>query len=172
MAEARVSHTEAQLRSARWGWFHPEVRVFAGDNAINGATRAGIQVSQDVMQLLTLNHDEVRKAEHELTLARHELTLTKDKLIRQVSETRLRLQRLEQAARLNGQLLAHHEALVVLAQTEFEQGSAPLAQVLTAQDALIQAQQALSQTQAELQNVRVVWAQLLGDPLSPNETLP
>ena len=165
MAEARVSYAEDRVRAAHWGWFHPEVHVYAGESVVTGTNRAGIQVSQDVMRLITLNGDEVHKAQHDLLVAQQELSLTKDKLTQQVSDTRLRLQRLEQTVRFQMQLVAHHDALVILAKTQFEQGSIPFAQILAAQDVLIQSQQTLSQTQAELHNTWMTWAQLIGEPL-------
>lgn len=172
MAEARLAQADARLRSARRGWFHPEVRVYAGDGVFTGTPRAGLQISHDVMRLLTLNGDDVRTAQHDLSIARHALTLAKDALIRRVSDTRLHLQRLEQTAQLQSQLVAHHDALVILAKTQFEQGSISLSQLLAAQDALLQAQQSRSQTQAEFQSMRVAWAQLLGDPVTGDDTIP
>ena len=163
MAQARVSHAEAQLHSAHWGWFHPEVRVFAGESATSGATRAGIQVSQDVMQLVTLNHDEVRQADHELTIARQELTLAKQRVIHHVYETQAQLERLHHLAIVKAQAVVEHEHLLVLAQTQFDIGAVSLEHLLAAKQALAHATQELLQTQGELRMAQVTCAQLLGE---------
>ncbi len=163
MAETRVSHAESTLRSAHWGWFHPEVRVFAGDNAINGATRAGIQVSQDVMRLLTLNRDDVRQAEHELTLARQALILTKQQVVHQVYETRTQLERLEHLVAVKAQAVIEHEQLLALAQMQFDAGTVSLDHLLAAKQALAHATHEWLQVQGALRLARVTWAQLVGD---------
>ena len=172
MAEARVSHAEAQRRSAHWGWFHPEVRVFAGESATSGATRAGIQVSQDVMRLVTLNHDEVRQADHELALARQELILTTQRVVHQVYETRTQRERLHHLVTVKAQAVVEHEHLLALAQTQFDAGAVSLERLLAAKQALAHAQQEWLQAQGELRLAQVTRAQLLGDPLPSEKASP
>ena len=165
MAHARVSYAESQARAARWGWFHPEVRVYAGENAVNGANRAGIQVSQDVMRLLTLNRAEVRQATHELFIAQQELTLAQQRLIQQVCESLARVQAMEEAMRVKAPAVTQRDTLLTLAQAQFDDGSGSLEALLAARQARAQAERELLQTQADLLTARVGLAQLLGDPL-------
>ncbi len=172
IADARVAHAEAKLRAARRGWFQPEVRVYAGGNALTGSNRVGLPVSQDLVRLLTLNHDEVQQATHELTLARQELTHTQEALIRQVHEARLTLQRAERLVGLRAQAVLQREQLLVLARATFENGSSPLEQLLAATQAHTQAEDDLWQAQGELHHARVVWAQLLGDPVPTDDAIP
>ena len=163
MAQARVSHAQAQLRSAHWGWFHPEVRVFAGDNAINGATRAGVQISQDVMRLVTLNHDDVRQAERDFTIAQQELTLARQRVIHQVYDTWAQFDRLNHLVTVKAQAVVEHEQLLALAKTQFDAGTVSLEHLLTAKHALAQATQELLQAQGELRLAQVTFAQLIGE---------
>lgn len=163
MAEARVLHAEAQLRSSRWGWFHPEMRVFAGNSAIEGAARAGVQVSHDVMRLLTLNHDEVSQADHELTLARQGLVAAKERVVRQVAEARMQLEQSENLVALKAQGAAQRQELLALTQTEFDAGTVSLDQLLAARYALAEALQELLQAQGERHLAQLTWDQLLGE---------
>ena len=140
--------------------------------SINGSNRIGLQVSQDLVRLLTLNHDEVQQATHELTLARQELTHTQEALIRQVHEARLTLQRAERLVGLRAQAVLQREQLLVLARATFENGSSPLEQLLAATQAHTQAEDDLWQAQGELHHARVVWAQLLGDPVPTDDAIP
>lgn len=164
-ATTNVSFAETTLRSARWGFFHPELRVFAGDNAITGTTRAGIQISQDLMRLLTLNGEEVRHAEHELAVARQTLAIIRRRVIRQVTEAWGHLRLTEDSVDVNAEAVAEQTTLLALAQAQFDTGAGPLEHVLSARQALARAQHALRQAEDERWQARVVLSQLLDDPL-------
>ena len=166
IADEKVTHTEAQLRSAKHGWFHPQVSVYAGDNVLTGTMRGGIQVTQDLDQLLTLNRDEVRQAQHALLLARQELALTKNRVVRQVHETWTTCQRLEALTHLRAQAVIQHERVYLLTQTQFDVGAVSLEQLLTTQQALLQAEQGLFEVQLDLGNAHMAFAQLVGSPFT------
>ena len=165
IAQARVQEAEDALRSARRGWFHPQVSVYAGESAATGATRGGIQISQDVGRLFTLNRDEVRQTDHRLLIAKQELLHAQQAVIRQVYEATLRVRLLEQQIAQRRQTVAAREQVVALTQTQFTAGAVSLERLLTVQQALAQAQQELRQTENELQQVRTVLTQLVGDSL-------
>ena len=172
MAHARVSYAEAQVRAARHRWFQPQVSVYAGDSVFTGTMRGGMQVTQDLDRLLTLNRDEVRQAEHGLILAQQELTLTQERLVRQVRETRTTLQRLDALTHWRAQAVLQREQLYRLTQTQFEVGAVPLEHLLATQHELAQAEQGFVEAQLDLRNAQVAVAQLLGDPLPAEGHLP
>ena len=163
MAEAKVSYTEAQVRAARRGWFRPQVSVFAGDSVVTAKMRAGIQVTQDLDRLLTLNRDEVRQAEHALILAQQELILAKERVTRQVSDAHLQLQHLDQLIHRRAQTVMDRDTIYHLVQTQFEVGAVPLEHLLATQEALASAEQRLLEAQLELSKAEFAFAQLLGD---------
>ena len=165
IAQARVAAAEDALRSAKHGWFRPQISVYAGESAATGATRAGIQVSQDIDRLLTRNRDEVRQAEHRLTIAQQELTRMEQSVTREVCDARRRVQLLERVVALKAQAVQSRAAIVSLAQTQFDHGAVSLERLLSAKQAAAQAQQELWQTRGDVQQARVALAQLLGDPL-------
>jgi len=169
IAQARVQEAEDALRAAKRGWFHPQVSVYAGESAFTGATRAGIQVSQDIDRLLTLNRDEVRQAAHRLTMAQQELLRAQQTVIRQLSEAHLRVRTLARVVAIKTQTATAREQVVTLTRTQFTAGAIPLERLLAAQQSLADVQQALWQAQSELQQARVVLAQWLGEPLPPEE---
>ena len=171
MAQARVAYAEAHVRAAHHGWFHPDVRVYAGDNAITGSTRLGLQLGQDLMRLLTGNREAVQQAEHELMMARQELTITQHRLIQQVCEVRAHLQQLEDVLTLNMRTVDEQAARLALANIQFDAATGTWEQVLSAQHALAQAEHEWLQAQRELHLARVTFAQLVGEPL-PTEDLP
>ena len=172
MAQARVAYAETQLRGAQHDWFHPDVRVFAGDNAITGATRAGIQLGQDLMRFLTGNREAVQKADYELTIARQALAVTQQRVIYQVCETRAQLERMNDLLALRMRAVDEHATRLALANTAFNAATGTWEQVLSAQHALAQAYHELRQTQRELHLARITFAQLLGESLPAEEMLP
>jgi outer membrane protein TolC len=169
MAQARVAYAEAQVRAAHHGWFHPDVRVSAGDNAITGSTRLGLQLGQDLMRLLTGNREAVQQAEHELMMARQQLTITQHRLIQRVCEVRAHLQQLEDVLTLNMRTVDEQAARLALANIQFDAATGTWEQVLSAQHALAQAEHELLQTQREQYLARVTFAQLVGAPLPAEE---
>ena len=170
MADAKVSYAESQVRAAKHGWFRPQVSVYAGDNVLTGTMRGGIQVTQDLDRLLTLNRDEVRQAQHALLLARQELALTKARVTRQVHDTWTTYQRLESLTHLRAQAVIQRERVYLLTQTQFDVGAVSLEPLLTTQQALLQAEQGLFEAQLDLGNAHAAFAQLIGEPLSTDET--
>lgn len=169
IAQERVAFAEAHVRAARHGWFRPDVRVSAGDNAITGTTRLGLQLGQDLMRLLSGNREAVQQAEHELAIARQALTLAQHRLIQQVCEARTHLQQLDDRLILNMRTLDERAARLVLANVQFNAATGTWEQVLSAQHALAQTDHELLQTQRELHLARVTFSQLLGEPLSIEE---
>lgn len=165
MAQARVSHAQANIRSARQGWFHPELRVFAGESAITGTARAGIQVSHDLMRLLTLNRDEVREAEHDRTLAQYELTRVIAQVSRQAADAWSQLHMCEQTLAFKQQTVAHQATIVTLTKTQFDESAVSLEQLIHTQEALAHANEELVRTQADEAHAHLALAQLLGEPL-------
>ena len=165
IARARVEEAEDALRGAKRGWFRPQISVYAGESAATGATRAGIQVSQDVGRLFTLNRDEVRQTDHRLLIAKQELIHAQQAVIRQVYEAKLRVRLLEQQITQRRQTVAAREQVVVLTQTQFTAGAVSLERLLAVQQAAAQAQQELRKTENEWQQARAVLTQLLGEPL-------
>ena len=165
IARTHVAEAADALRAAKHGWFAPKVSVYAGESAATGATRAGIQVSQDVGRLFTLNRDEVRQTDHRLLIAKQELIHAQQAVIRQVYEATLRVRLLEPQIAQRRQAVVAREQVVALTQTQFTAGAVSLERLLAVQQALAQAQQELRQLQSELQQARAVLAELLGDPL-------
>ena len=165
IAQARVAQAEAQVRAARRGWFHPEVRVFAGESATTGATRAGIQVSQDLLRLVSLNHDEVQQAESERAIAAQTLVLAQERVIHQVVEALATLKQTTSLVRVHAEAVIEQEQRLALAQAQFEEASGTFEQLLAARHAQIQAQQALEQAQDARHLAHLTVAQLLGDSL-------
>lgn len=172
IAQANVDEADAKLRAARWGFFHPELRVYAGDNAFTGATKAGVQVSQDLMRLLTLNRDEVRQADRDLTIAREHLAIARQQITHQVVEARGRLRLAEDAVRLNAGAVADQKKLLAFTRVQFNAGAGTLDQLLTVQQSLARAQHALRQADHEQWQARVALSQLLGEPLPVSEISP
>jgi len=172
IAQANVAEADAKLRVARWGFFHPELRVYAGDNALTGTTKAGVQVSQDLMRLLTLNRDEVRQADRDLTIAREHLAIARQQTTHQVVEAWGRLRLTEDAVRLNAGAVADQEKLLAFTRAQFDAGAGTLDQLLTAQQALVRAQHALRQADNEQWQARVALSQLLGELLPTSGVSP
>ena len=165
IARARVAQAEAQVRAARRGWFHPEVRVFAGESATTGATRAGIQVSQDLLRLVSLNHDEVQQAESECAIASQTLLLTQARVIHQVSEALATLQQATSLVRVSTETVMEEEQRLVLAKARFEDTSGTFEQLLAARHAQTRAQQELECAQESCRLARLTVEQLLGNPI-------
>lgn len=165
MAHAEVSHAEAQVRAAKRGWFHPQISVFGGESVFTQKIRAGIQVTQDLDRLLTLNRDEIRHAQHLLSLARQELLRTQQRVIRQVAETRADVQRLDHLVHFRARTVSEREIIYHLVQTQFDVGAVPLDHLLAKQEALAAAEHQLLEAQLEFRQVTLAFAQLLGEPL-------
>ena len=163
IARARVAQTDAHVHAARRGWFHPELRVFAGESATTGTTRAGIQVSQDLLRLLSLNHDEVRQAEHERAVATQTLLLTQERIVHQVSEALAHLEQADVLVRVNAEAVIEQETRLALAQAQFDDATGTLEQLLAVRHAHVHAQQELAQSQDALRLARLTVAQLLGN---------
>jgi len=172
IAQANVSYAEAKLRSARWGFFHPELRVSAGDNPLTGATRAGVQVSQDLMRLLTLNGDEVRQTNRDLEVARQRMTIAKNQVIHQVVEVLNRLHLLEDLVQVNAEAVAEQNELLAIAAAQFDVGTGNAEHLLSVRQALLRAQHALRHAEGERWQARIGYSQLLGDPLPTKEDSP
>ena len=166
MAEAKVAQADAQLRSAKHGWFRPQVSVYAGDSIFSGTMRGGIQVTQDLDRLLTLNRDEVRQAHHALLLARQELILAKERVVRHTQEAWATSQRLDALTHRRAQAVWRREQLYHLTQTPFEVGAVSLDHLLGTQQALAQAEQDLLEAQLALRTAQGAFAQLLGEDWS------
>ncbi len=164
MAQADVSLGEAQVRAAKHGWFHPQISVFGGESVFTQKMRAGIQVTQDLDRLLTLNRDEVRSAEHHLILARQALILAKEHATLQVAEAHAQLQRLNHLVHLRAQTVLDREIIYHLVQTQFEVGAVPLEHLLTKHEALTSAEHELLEAQLEFSQAKLAFAQLLGEP--------
>ncbi len=172
MAKTNVAYADAKLRSARRGAFHPELRVSAGDNAITGTTRASVQVSQDLMRLLTFNGDEVRQAEHDLAVARQTLAITQQRVIHQVVEAFGHLRMTEDVVQMNAEALDAQCTLLAFANAQFNAGAGTLEHCLSVQQAMVSAQLALRQAEGDHWQAQVVLSQLLGDPLPTREVSP
>lgn len=172
MAEARVNYAEAQLHSARRGWFHPQLSVSAGESAATGTMRAGIAISQDLDRLLARNHTEVRQAEHELIIAQQALTRTRESVIRQVYETSVALHLAQATLTLRQHVVPDAQKTLTLIQQQFQAGTVTLDQLLTVQHTLAQTETELLQAQAAWRIAQVAWAQLLGEPMPQDDTGP
>ena len=165
IARTRVAQAEARVRAARRDWFHPEVRVVAGENAMTGTTRAGIQISQDLIRLVSFNHDEVQQAESERAIAAQTLVLTQERVIHQVIEALATLKQATSLVRVRAEAVIEQEQRLVLATAQFEDASGTFAQLLSARHAQTQAQQALEQAQDARRLARLTVAQWLGEPI-------
>ena len=172
IAQANVAVADAKLRAARWGFFHPELRVSGGDNPLTGTTRAGVQVSQDLMRLLTLNRDEVRQTDRDLTIAREHLAIARQQITHQVVEAWGRLRLAEDSARLHAGAVADQKNLLAFTRAQFDAGAGTLDQLLAAQQSLARAQHALRQADNERWQACAVLSQLLGEPLPSSEVSP
>ncbi len=172
IAQAHVSYAESKAGSAHWGFFHPEIRVFAGDNAVTGTKKAGVQVSQDLMRFLTFNGDEVRQTQRDLAVARQTLTIARQRVIRQVAEALGRLRLVEDLVQVNAEAVAEQNKLLVLAKSQFDAGTGTTEHLVTLQQALVKARHALGQAEEEQWQARVVLSQLLGGPLPASEASP
>ena len=172
IAQANVAEADAKLRAARWGFFHPELRVYAGDNALTGTTKAGVQVSQDLMRLLTLNRDEVRQANRDLAIAREHLAIARQQTTHQVIEAWGRRRLAEDSVRLNAETVANQRKLLVFARAQFDAGAGTLDHLIAARQALARAKHALRQAGQERWQARAALAQLLREPLPASEISP
>ena len=172
IAEENASYAESKLGSARWGFFHPELRVSAGENAFTGTPRAGVQVSQDLVRFLTLNGDEVRQASRDLEIARQRLAIVRQQVIRQVVEALNHLRLSEEGVRVNAEAVSEQKKLFALAQAQFDAGTGSAEHLLSVRQAMARAQHVLRQAEGERWQARIAFSQLLGDSIPARGEIP
>ena len=163
-AQAHVSYAESKLRLARWGFFRPELRLFAGENAVTGTTKGGVQVSQDMIRFLTLNGDEVRQAARDLLVAQQNLIAARRRVTHQVVEALTRLRRAEDQVQLNADELDDQCTLLALSHSGCASRAGRAKHLLSVPEPLVKAQHAFRQAEQEQWQARVELSQLLGDP--------